>query len=445
MTPYKHVSSSDVVAVILAGGTSERLSALTWYRAKPAVMIGGNALASFSSSNATNSGIENVVIASQYLPYSLKRFYSEIEGERYGPGKKIDIITPNDTITDAARYKGTADALYQALQIAKRRRKQFVLALAGDHIYKYEFTNLFDQFYNQFDDDSLVVLSQKVSREEAPRFGILTIEQGTTRIIYWKEKPPIGELSQGQQEFDASLGVYFGRTDVVEKILTIHRDLNANGSLGEDIGKDLIPYVLAKLKNVRVHAFPMPNFWADVGEPRALFGAARRIYLDRNPDIIGDESWKIQGIGERVFVNGGQVRYFHSGQFVEGGSFINGAIISPGVIADRASITDCIVMGESQGVQSHIGYKAELHRVIVDKMSEIGHNSAVRSNEGLVLIARGTYVHPHVKIETEHDGIVAELEEHRKFKRRIEGIEERRRPSLFLPDGTRITLEELAA
>src|SRR3989338_8836418 len=183
MVTHSHVSPSNVVAITLVGGLGERLSALTWHRAKPAVMIGGNVIASFSSSNALNSDIENVVMASQYLPYSLKRFYSGIYGAEYGPGRKIDIIDPNDTVADAARYRGTADAIYQALQIAKRLKKEYVLILSGDHIYKFAFTDLFNQFYQKYDDNSFVVLNQKIQREDASKYGILQTEPESTKVF----------------------------------------------------------------------------------------------------------------------------------------------------------------------------------------------------------------------------------------------------------------------
>lgn len=438
------ISPSDVVAIILVGGLGERLGGLTFYRAKPAVMIGGNAIASFSSSNALNSGVENVVIASQYLPYSLKRFYSRIYGAEYGPGKRIDVIDPNDTIADAARYRGTADALYQALQIAKRLKKEFVLVLSGDHIYQFDFTGLFNQFYQKYDNDSFVVLSQKVARQDAPRFGIFQTQQGSTRIINWIEKPKEHELLLGQNEFDAGLGIYFGRADLMEKILKVQQEMRRRGNMGDDVGKDVIPYLVDNPNLAMVHSFNMPNFWADVGEPKALFGAARSIYIEKSPDIIGNLDWKIAGLGIPTFIHKNGVRYFECGDLVSGGSAINNSIFSPGVIADRASIEECILMGETEGVLSHIHYGAELYRVIFDKAAQSGHHAVVRAGDnGLVVVVRGTHIQPRVIIEAKSDAIVAELKELELFSNRITKIAEKGNLQLFLPDGTEVSLDEI--
>jgi len=133
MTSY--IPAHNVLAVVLVGGEGSRLGPLTLYRTKPAVMAGPAILASFSTSAACNCGIDKVVLASQYLPFSLEWFYAKTYGSEFGHYKKIDVIGPRHIRGDASRYKGTADAFYSALQIGVKHQREYVLGLSGDHIY----------------------------------------------------------------------------------------------------------------------------------------------------------------------------------------------------------------------------------------------------------------------------------------------------------------------
>ena len=119
-----YIRANNVLAVVLVGGEGSRLGPLTLYRTKPAVMVGPTMLASFSTSAALNCGIDKVLLASQYLPFSLEAFYSEKYGSEFGHYKKIDMIGPHHTRESATRYKGTADAFYDALQIGAKHQRE---------------------------------------------------------------------------------------------------------------------------------------------------------------------------------------------------------------------------------------------------------------------------------------------------------------------------------
>lgn len=404
----KFVRAHNVLAVVLVGGEGSRLGPLTLYRTKPAVMVGPTILASFSTSSALNSGVEKVLMASQYLPFSLETFYSATYGSEFGHYKKVDMIGPHHNRENATRYKGTADAFHDALKVGVKHQREYVLGLSGDHIYSYDFTKLFSVFPEMYDDDTFIVFTKKVPRAEAPRFGILETAEGGTKVEKFVEKPPLAELAPDQEQFDASMGIYFAPLRLWQRILEVDQKRGAAGKSKHDIGGDIIPRMIAE-KRFKVNVFRFDGFWADVGEPKALYDTCRAIFIKRSPDIFGDRVRPIGSVGDHNFYSSKGLSYFTSGKCSLENSAVNGSIFSPGVEVRRSEVLDSMILGKTESNYLSI-HNSTIRNAIVDKMCNI-NQAEIISDKGLIVVARRTIVAKGVKIHARGNAVVASLTE----------------------------------
>ena len=438
MSSYTRVH--NILAVVLVGGEGSRLGPLTLYRTKPAVMAGPTILASFSTSAALNCGIDKVLLVSQYLPFGLECFYSETYGSEFGHYKKIDVIGPHHNREDATRYKGTADAFYDALQIGVKHQREYVLGLSGDHIYSYDFEKLFSVFPEIYDDDTFIVFTKKVTRKEASRFGILETEKGSTKVKKFVEKPPQSELQPGRDEFDASMGIYFAPLRVWQRILEADQKRGRDGDSNYDIGGDVIPHMIEEGR-FNVHVFHFDGFWADVGEPEALYETCRAIFLNRNPDIFGDPTNPIASVGDHNFYFSNELRYFSSGKFSLENSSVNGSIFSPGVEVRHSEVLDSILLGQTEKNYLFIN-NSTIRNAIIDKMCTI-NKAEIISDDGLVVVARRTIVTKDVKIHTKGNAVVASFSELVDKVHRLEKYVQATGAELYDNFGTKHSLDEL--
>jgi len=397
-------------------------------------------LASFSTSAALNSGIDKVLLASQYLPFSLERFYSDTYGSEFGHYKKIDIIGPHHKRENATRYKGTADAFYDALQIGVKHQREYVLGLSGDHIYSYDFEKLFSIFPEIYDNDTFIVFTQKVSREEASRFGILETEKGGTKVNKFVEKPSQSELPPGQDEFDASMGIYFAPLRLWQRILEADQKRGRDGKSNYDIGGDIIPHMIED-DRFNVHVFHFDGFWADVGEPKAFYETCRAIFLNRNPDIFGDPANPIGSAGDHNFYSSDKLSYFTSGNFSLENSSVNGSIFSPGVEVRNSEVLDSILLGQTEGNYLSIN-NSTIKNVIIDKMCNI-NEAEITSDGGLVVVARRTMIAKDVKINSKGNAVVASFTELVDKIHRLEKYIKATGAELYDNFGTKYTFDEL--
>jgi glucose-1-phosphate adenylyltransferase len=397
-------------------------------------------LASFSTSAALNCGIDKVLLASQYLPFSLEAFYSETYGSEFGHYKKIDVIGPHHNRENATRYKGTADAFYDALQIGVKHQREYVLGLSGDHIYSYDFAKLFSVFPEIYGDDTFVVFTKKVIREEASRFGILETEGGSTKVKRFIEKPSQSELQPGQDEFEASMGIYFAPLRLWQRILEGDQRRGRKGESKYDIGGDIIPQMI-KEGRFNVQVFPFDGFWADVGEPKALYETCRSIFLDRNPDIFGDRANPIGSVGDPNFYSSNNLGYFTSGKFSLENSVVNGSIFSPGVEVHHSEVLDSILLGKTESNYLSI-YNSTIRNAIIDKMCNI-NQAEIISDDGLVLVARRTLIAKGVKIHAKGNAVVASFTELVDKIHRLEKYVQATDAELYDNFGTKYTFDEL--
>jgi glucose-1-phosphate adenylyltransferase len=349
-----------VMAVILAGGEGERLSILSSVRAKPAVPFGGKyRIIDFTLSNCVNSGLDNVVVLTQYNPRSLN--------DHIGLGRPWDLDRNTGGVKllqpyirrgrVAEWYRGTADAVAQNLNVLERDGGDTILILAGDHIYKMDYTPFIAAHRRKRADVTIAV--RRVPLAEATRMGILALDE-TGRVTEWQEKPkqPKSDL--------ASMGVYVFSKRALRKWLSEDRP---------DFGRDVVPAMLDG--GARVYGYHFDGYWQDVGTIQS-FWEANMALLDDAPELdLYDKEWLIHTRSEeRAPAKIGPTAQVHR-SLVSHGCVINGTVVnsvlSPGVRVDvGAVVRDSIVMFDSV-----IRSGAVVDRAILDKEVVVGQGCLV--------------------------------------------------------------------
>jgi glucose-1-phosphate adenylyltransferase len=237
----RHISqlTRNTLAIVLAGGRGERLKALTDWRAKPAVPFGGKfRIIDFTLSNCVNSGIRRIGIATQYKAQSLirhvQRGWAGMDGRM---GEFVELLPAQQRI-HSSWYLGTADAVFQNLDILRRHAPHYVLVLAGDHVYKMDYGKMLGDHVARRAD--LTIGCIDVPLDQAPAFGVMGVDT-EGRVQSFLEKPAAPPAMPGRPDRAlASMGIYvFSAGFLYEQLI---RDADAPGS-SHDFGKDVIPYV----------------------------------------------------------------------------------------------------------------------------------------------------------------------------------------------------------
>ena len=284
-----------VLAVVLAGGKGSRLEPLTRDRAKPAVPFGGAyRIIDFTLSNCLNSGIRKMLVLTQYKAMSLDRHINL--GWRgflcRELGEFVDVVPPQQRI-DEHWYQGTADAVYQNIYALEKERPEYVVVLAGDHIYKMNYHTLVE--YHKSTGADMTIGALRVDRDDADQFGVMQVD-GDHRIIGFEEKPENPQSIPGDELHSlASMGIYVFEARFLFEHLC--RDATRAGSK-HDFGRDIVPSLI---DTHRVFAFPFRDenrkadaYWRDVGTLDA--------YYEANMDLISvdpqlnmyDRHWPIR-------------------------------------------------------------------------------------------------------------------------------------------------------
>lgn len=345
----------ETVALILAGGKGSRLDLLSQKRSKPAVPFAGKyRIIDFTLSNCAQSGIYDIGILTQYLPFSLN--------EHIGSGKPWDLDRRDSGVVllhpHTYWYLGTADAVLKNIGFVTRRKAKYVLILSGDHIYKMDYRTMIEEHKNNNAD--LTVATIEVPADETDRFGMMSVN-GEDRIIDFEEKPKQTKSTL------ASMGIYlFNRETLIEALHEVKEE-------NLDFGKHIIPYLI-KEKGARVFASRFNGYWKDVGTYDS--------YLETNLDLtrklleldLYDENWKIHTKSEErppVRVHREAVI---SDSLISNGCIIEGTVInsvlSPGVFVGRGSIIkDSVILNDT-----HIGSDCEIINCILDKKVKVGKN-----------------------------------------------------------------------
>ncbi len=385
---YAQPLARDAMAYVLAGGRGSRLWELTDNRAKPAVYFGGvSRIIDFALSNAINSGIRRIGVATQYKAHSLirhmQRAWNFMRPER---NESFDILPASQRISEHAWYEGTADAVYQNLDIIASHAPKYMVILAGDHIYKMDYELMLQQHVASGADVTIGCLV--VKREEAKGFGVMAVDANAV-ITDFVEKPENPPAIPGDPEHSlASMGIYVFDTKFLFDAL--RRDA-ADPNSSRDFGKDIIPDIVKNGKAV-AHRFTdsciraaeqIGEYWRDVGTVDAYFEANLDL-TDVVPKLnMYDRDWPIWT--DQVVA--APARFVHDQDGRRGmaiSSLISQDCIVSGAIARRSLLFTGVKMGSFSSVDEgvilpycNIGRGARLSRVILD--------SGVRIPEGLVV------------------------------------------------------------
>ncbi len=373
----------STMAMIMAGGRGMRLGALTETRAKPATPFGGKfRIIDFPLSNCVNSGIRQVFVLTQYKAHSLiqhiQRGWGYLRGEF---GEFIQIIPAQQQI-DENWYKGTADSIYQNLDLIREHSPEHVLILAGDHIYKMDYGPMI-AFHTENNADITVGVIQ-VPLHEATGFGVMSLD-AEHRIVRFDEKPVNPQPVPGNPEAAmASMGIYVFDRDFLIK--TLEADATDPESV-HDFGKNIIPDCI---KHCQVFAYPFhdvktkaQSYWRDVGTIDAYYRAnLELIYV--HPELnLYDAQWPIWTYQEQLppakFILDDPGRTGRAtNSMVSGGCIISGASVRQSLLFSSVKVNEGTELLRTVVLPDvRIGKKCRISGAIIDKRCQIPDHTVI--------------------------------------------------------------------
>lgn len=388
MTPtaprYVSKLTRNTYALILAGGRGSRLHELTDWRAKPALYFGGKfRIIDFPLSNCINSGVRRVGVVTQYKAHSLIKHLVRGWGHfKKELGEGVEILPASQRTSDNW-YMGTADAVYQNVDIIRGEIPDYVLILSGDHVYRQDYGDML-AFHAASNADMTVSCMTVPIAEAAGAFGVMTVNEND-RIIDFNEKPAHPVPIPGQPGYClASMGNYVFNTDFLFEQL--RRDSNDSSS-DHDFGKDIIPGII---KDHRVFAYrytdlhgePQP-YWRDVGNLDSFWKAHMELVEPTPPLNLYDPQWPIWTFQEQLppakFVFDDEDRRGEAvDSMVSGGVIISGATARKSVIFSSVRINSYSLVEQAVILpEVVIGRHCRLRKVIIDRGCEIPEGTVV--------------------------------------------------------------------
>ncbi len=401
----------NCLAVVLAGGKGSRLEPLTRDRAKPAVPFGGNyRIIDFALSNCLNSGIRKMLVLTQYKAMSLDRHINL--GWRHffcrELGEFIDVVPPQQRI-DEHWYQGTADAVYQNIYSLEKQNPDYVVILAGDHIYKMDYANMVR--HHQESKADLTIGALRVTQDEARAFGVMQVDN-ENRICGFAEKPDNPECIPGEPgQCLASMGIYvFTARFLFEQLCQDATRISST----HDFGRDLIPSII---NSHRVCAFPFRDENQDANEQQAYWRDVGTVdaYYEANMDLVSvepqlnmyDEVWPIRTFNRNLpppkFV-------FRRNEAEDRSGVATDSIVCQGTIVSGGEVERSI-LGRNVRVNSYskvegsilfdgvnIGRHAKIRNAIIDKRVDvpagavIGYDSEHDRQRGFTVTESGVVV-----------------------------------------------------
>ena len=393
------------LVLILAGGEGSRLKGLTQWRAKPAVPICGKyRIIDFALSNCVNSGLRKITVLTQYKSHSLlrhlQRGWSFLRAEI---GEFVELLPAQQRTDEKTWYKGTADAIYQNIDIIRSHGAEYVIVLGGDHVYSMDYTKMLMQHLDSEADFTVGCI--EVPREEATGFGVMAVTEDM-KISDFVEKPENPPAMPGKPDSAlASMGIYVFSTQFLYE--TLKQDAEDDSS-SHDFGKDIIPKNI-KNANAMAYAFTdettgKPAYWRDVGTLESYWKTNMEL-CEVHPELnLYDSSWPIwtyqtQNPPAKFIFNDEGRRGEAIDSLVSGGCIISGArvmrsVVSSGTFIDcHSHIKDCVILPEV-----HIGRECRITKAIIDKSCVIPDGTIIGedleedskkyhvSPEGIVLV-----------------------------------------------------------
>jgi len=364
-----HRLAQQTMAFVLAGGRGSRLKELTDTRAKPAVYFGGKSrIIDFALSNAVNSGIRRIGVATQYKAHSLirhlQRGWSFFRAER---NESLDILPASQQMGSDNWYSGTADAVAQNIDIIKGYGAKYILILAGDHIYKQDYSHMIRQHVETGADVTVGCI--EVPRMEAVGFGVMKVDK-SDRILDFVEKPADPPAMPDHPDMAlASMGIYVFEAEYLFELL--RKDANNAGS-SHDFGSDIIPDIVKNGKAI-AHPFsrscvrsgnePKP-YWRDVGTIDA-FWQANIDLTDFTPELdLYDHEWPIWTYSELT----PPAKFIHNEEGRRG--LATSSMVSGGCVISGSQLHRCLMF---TGVR--VNSFSKLERVIAMPYVIIGRNA----------------------------------------------------------------------
>ena len=374
--------TKNTFAMVLAGGRGSRLHQLTDWRAKPAVPFGGKfRIIDFVLSNCVNSGIRRIGIATQYKSHSLIRHiqcgWSFLSGQF---GESVSLLPAQQRVSKEHWYQGTADAVYQNLDILREADPDFIMVLAGDHVYKMDYGKLLAFHVEKKADMTVACLEVPVA--EATAFGVMGVDEHS-HVVKFDEKPAHPPTIPGKPDKSlASMGIYvFNARFLFEQLIRDADDPHSS----HDFGKDLIPYMVPRYRlfaqSFAQSCVGMGNgeepYWRDVGTIDAYWEANMEL-TKVVPDLnMYDQEWPIWTYQEQLppakFVfDDDDRRGMAIDSLVSGGCIISGSTVRRSLLFSDVRIdSHCNIEDSVLLPKVHVGSHVTLNRVIVDRSCNI--------------------------------------------------------------------------
>lgn len=388
----------NTLALILAGGRGSRLKHLTKWRSKPAVPFGGKfRIVDFPLSNCINSGIRRIGVLTQYKAHSLilhiQKGWGFLRGEF---GEFVELWPAQQRIAETAWYAGTADAVFQNLDIIRNHNPDYVLILAGDHVYKMDYGAMVAHHVESGAD--MTVGCIEVDLEKAREFGVMTVDE-EQRVRSFREKPADPDPIPGRPgEALASMGIYvFNRAFLFEQLI---RDADTKAS-SHDFGKDIIPAVIGKY---RVLAYPFRDvrsgaqaYWRDVGTVDAFWEANLELIGVTPPLNLYDATWPIWTYQEQLppakFVFDDEDRRGMAvDSMVSGGCIISGATVRHSLLFSNVRVNSFAYCQDSVILPDvDVGRNCEIRNAVIDRGCRIPEGMVI-GRDHLADRKRGFYV-----------------------------------------------------
>lgn len=379
----------NTLALILAGGRGSRLKHLTKWRSKPAVPFGGKfRIVDFPLSNCINSGIRQVGVLTQYKAHSLllhiQRGWGFLRGEF---GEFIELLPAQQRI-ESSWYEGTADAVYQNLDILRSHNPDYVLILAGDHIYKMDYGTMIAEHVESGADMTVGCLT--VDLESATEFGVMTVDNDGW-VVDFHEKPANPKpIPDNDNLALASMGIYvFNRKFLFEQLI---KDADTPNS-SHDFGKDIIPKVIERYRvlayRFRDASSGKQAYWRDVGTIDAFWKANLELIGVTPPLNLYDRSWPIWTYQEQLppakFVfDDDERRGMAVDSMVSGGCVISGAKVTNSLLFSNVRVNSYSEVIETVVLPDvNIGRNCRIKKAVIDRGCDIPEGTIIGDDPAL--------------------------------------------------------------
>ena len=401
--PRRTACAQDTLAIIMAGGSGTRLGDLTRWRAKPALPFGGKYRSiDFPLSNCLNSGIRRIGVLTQYKAHTLIQHLQR--GWQFldpALGEFIE-VWPAQQRTGTDWYQGTADAVYQNIDIIKDQAPKYTLILAGDHIYTMDYEQMLQRHAES--GAEVTVAALEVPKATAGEFGVIATDR-SGRVIVFEEKPKCATGSSHDPDTVlASMGIYVFATDtLVAKLI----EDAASTTSSHDFGRDILPSMVStgrvmthKLLDERGNR----GFWYDIGTLDAYWEASMHVLQPRHGLVLCDAGWPIRTFEAQYpparFASSGTNRNAQTiDALVSNGCVISDSTITRSILSNNVTVgPGCEIVDSVILPDVTIGSGCRIQRAIIDndccipEGSVIGYNAqadALRfavTRKGVVLV-----------------------------------------------------------